>query len=278
MTESRAKPWLTYSIRSLLLVLFLVALGLGFMVNRANRQLQTLAAIKSVGGDYRLRRNNQGWSSQWLQRWFGEEAFDEVLSVNLRGTDAGDDLVTRLGKLKGLQELDLSGTQTTDAGVLRISQQPLRVLWLQECPISDESGRILSKVKTLKRLLVNGATCSDRFVENLGELPELKDLGLRGTGVTSEALKQVVLFPKLEKLYLYSTVVDDHGMQFLRNNNSIKILDLSSTRVTDDSFQVFQTLGNLKELDLNACRSISRAAADQFAAQSKCRVRCNSRH
>ena len=274
----RSKPWLKFSIRGALVLVTFIALAFGVISNRANRQLKTLAAIKEAGGDYRLHSNSKWIVSNILNRLFGEEAFAKITMVNLRDTDASDELVMLVAGFHTCSDLDLSGTKITDVAVQNISDLPLRVLWLQECPITDESGKHLANTKTLQRLLLNGCDCTDALIANLGILPELRDLGLRGTKVTSEGMDQIDSFPKLEKLYLYSTVVDDVGMKKLENNATITKLDLSMTNITDSSFESFRTLPSLKELDLNACRGITRGAANQFANATKCQVHCNSRN
>jgi hypothetical protein len=276
--NTRRKPWLRFSLRGAIVLITIVAVTFGIVANQANRQLTTLAAIKEVGGSYRHHRDSQGFVAKALDRCFGEKAFSKITMVNLRDTDASDELIGRIAKFQTLSDVDLSGTKTTDAGIQLISKLPLRVLWIQECPITDESGKHLAEHKTLQRLLANGTICTDTFIENLGSLPQLKDLGLRGTKVTSDGMRHIASCPKLEKLYLYSTVVDDDGINHLRDNATITKLDLSSTNVTDDSFEIFETLPSLNELDLNACRGITRNAANRFARTKGCRVDCNSRN
>ncbi|MEL7500745.1 MAG: hypothetical protein AAFN77_24340 [Planctomycetota bacterium] len=88
---TRSKRWLTLSLRGALVVVTISAVTLGIIANRASRQLKTLAAIRTVGGDYRLHRDSEGMVARFLDGWFGEEAFAEITKVNLRATEASDD-------------------------------------------------------------------------------------------------------------------------------------------------------------------------------------------
>ena len=269
------KRWLRFSIRTLLLALLVSGIAFGLVSNRANRQLDILANIKMAGGTHQSHPNTSSIASNLLGRIFGTEAFANVYSVDLRGTDANDELIVKLANLSLLRELDLTGTRTTDVGVLAISRLPLKTLWLQECPITDLSGSHLSKTTTLEMLAMNATNCSDDFIDNLGPLPELKDLGLRGTNIAFNGVQNVGCMPKIESLRLYDTSVNDNAIQQLANNQTLKFIGLSSTSVTDDVFETLRTISTLTEIDLNACPGITPDAAKHFALETKCLVDYN---
>lgn len=263
--------WIKFSLRTLLLLTGIVAVAFAIVANRANRQNRTLSAIKELGGEYRLANNSRSFSLGLLGRIFGDEAFADVRSVSLRDTAATDELVAELSKLQSLSDIDLSGTQTTDRGVMAISGLPLRVLWLQGCPVTDLSGLYLSRTTTLEKLAMNATECTDQFLANLSPHPNLTNIGLNGTNVTSQGMKFINFFPSLHTLRLYNTEVGDQGMKHIAENDTIRFLRVPKTKISDDSFPHFKSMSKLQEIDLTLC-SVSRAAVDRFDAESKCRV------
>src|SRR5437016_5136693 len=89
------RPWRRFaglSVRALLILVFVLALGLGWIANRARIQREAVAAIERAGGkawynwewqdDAPVPDARPRWPS-WLVEAIGVDSFSDVVSVNL---------------------------------------------------------------------------------------------------------------------------------------------------------------------------------------------------
>jgi hypothetical protein len=104
------------------------------------------------------------------------------------------DLLSRLLKARRLTELVFEGPQGLTAGDLQV----------------------VSKLKTLKRLVLPPGTVDDDSLGTLGGLKKLEFLSLDGNAVTSKSISQLKAFPKLKELSLRGTRFDVQGLRALK--------------------------------------------------------------
>ena len=258
MTEKNR--WFQVSLRTLLIAVTCVAIAVAWLAHWAQQRKAAIAAIRNAGGDIRMGFREPSW----LDSWFGPDLLGSVSDVDLRKGKVDNELLTHVGNLKELENLDLSSADMDDEGLRRIAHLPLRQLWLQDTNITDASAATLSKIKTLNFLQLNATTLSDAFLERLEPLPELEDLGMRGTPVTSAGMKFLPRHAKLKKLDVYSTEVDDSGVGNLVECQSLTNLGLSMTKVTNQVFEHLGMLPNLQGADLSANRPITTEAVLAF--------------
>ena len=111
----------------------------------------------------------------------------------IRVTDLG---IAKLGALKRLRRLDVSGSMITAAGLVRLSELPrLERLRLWHCGgLDDSAGPALAK------------------------LGEIASLDLSNTRVGDEALRRLAALPKLRRLYLTDTQVTPKGLAAARSS------------------------------------------------------------
>ena len=105
----RKRRILRFSIRTLLIVLTIFCVALGWKVERARKQREAVAWVHEMGGsvnyDYEL--DDDGSSapdakppgSEWLRKQLGRDFFDDVVRVSL--TEVGVSDVTPLSGLRG---------------------------------------------------------------------------------------------------------------------------------------------------------------------------------
>jgi hypothetical protein len=105
----RKRRFLRFSIRTLLIVLTIFCVALGWKVERARKQREAVAWVHEMGGsvnyDYEL--DDDGSSapdakppgSEWLRKQLGRDFFDDVVRVSL--TEVGVSDVTPLSGLRG---------------------------------------------------------------------------------------------------------------------------------------------------------------------------------
>ena len=126
------RRWLQVSLRTLLVVVTLLCIGLGWVVHRGERQRRAVAALKEKGGVV---------SYDWSPDSVGEtpclppDYSVDVEIVMLFGKKVKDADMAHLKRLRGLRTLYLTSTQITDAGLSnlagRTSLRGLNLRWTQ---------------------------------------------------------------------------------------------------------------------------------------------------
>ena len=100
--------------------------------------------IKRWGG----RSTLENRAPEWVRTRFGHEwtaCFDDVVRIDLDGTQADDTALARLSWLSDLQELRLDNTRVTDAGLAHLSGlSNLKILWLDNRQVTDEGVQHLA--------------------------------------------------------------------------------------------------------------------------------------
>ena len=126
MTSPRR--FLTFSLRSVFVVLTAAGIWLGVVVNRAREQRETVMAVEEMGGfvlyDWHFNLPSQADRPQgpaWLRRLIGDEFFqgvDTVAFTEGRAHPSEDELLEflpRLERMRGLKTLFLWSSMSDDA-------------------------------------------------------------------------------------------------------------------------------------------------------------------
>lgn len=208
----RPRRWLRYRLRTLLVLVTLVALSFGVITTRTQRQLRLVKDIRDAGGvvvtDVR--------GPEWLRGILGDEHFVCVSKVHLTNEMVGDQVLQRLRDLRGLERLVVGGetggfppglrnsgrisvdpsgynNAVTDAGLRHLqSLRDLRWLFLIGCNHVSDAG--FGNVRGLRQLeLLNVCNCpiTDAGLRSLYGMPHLKRLRLEGTRVTDAGVARL---------------------------------------------------------------------------------------
>jgi hypothetical protein len=126
----RKRRFLRFSIRTLLIVLTIFCVALGWKVERARKQREAVAWVHEMGGsvNYDYEFDDDGSSatdakppgSEWLRKHLGRDFFDDVVRVSL--TEVGVSDVTPLSGLTSLVELYLEGPQVSEEAVEQLKR------------------------------------------------------------------------------------------------------------------------------------------------------------
>lgn len=191
-----------FSIRTILVVMALIAMCLGWFVPRWQSDIRDKRVL------------NQFSQIGTVTNWSGYDIGPRsrfTLTLTPTVTTPGDDDLSAFAELN---ELKLEGASVTDR-------------WLHNFKVDH--------VKHLRFLDLSGTTITDAGWGNLPQLPNLKWLNLNSTLVTSAGLVSLERMPNLERLSLDDTAVDDTGVAaIVETLPHLRALSLNGSRLTDD--------------------------------------------
>ena len=185
------RRWLQVSLRTLLILVTLLCIWLGWVVNRGERQRRAVVALTEIGGEVYYATDLSGAEKLFdLGRWLPRDYFDEVYLVSLSGrnnvTDANLAHVRDLIRLEGL---DAAHTEVTDAGLAN-----------------------LQGLTRLERLDLAGTQVTDAGLVHIQGLSRLEGLSLGDTQVTDAGLIYLQGLTGLRLVYLDGTQVTVAGV------------------------------------------------------------------
>jgi len=168
---------LRFSIRSLLVVVTLIAICLAWSVYPVLRQRRAASFVERLGGyvvydyqfsnDGRFQRTPNTIVPAWMRKLLGDDWFSRIRVV-FDDTHATDDDLERIMHLADLRELQLDKTNVTDAGMrhLKDSRQLICVA-ITNTPVTDAGFRELKQLPNLRELWIDGTTITDEGIDEL---------------------------------------------------------------------------------------------------------------
>jgi hypothetical protein len=138
--KRRARRFLQFSLRALLVFVLLVSLGMSWLAVRmakARRQKEAVEAIRELGGIVLYDYNSDATvvisltrrlavlpveppGPAWAREILGVDFFSNVADVDMWGAQIGDVHLKHFRELSTLSIVDLSETQVTDAGLVHL--------------------------------------------------------------------------------------------------------------------------------------------------------------
>jgi Leucine-rich repeat (LRR) protein len=251
-SESRVtvsgKPWKTVEmlrkrLRLSLGAMMIIVLGiggvLGWVANRAQVQRDAVAAITtprrntrgSVYYDWQFAaaqgdKNAKPRGPKWLRDALGPDMFDTVVIVTIEGDNVDDEFLENVGKLRGVEKVDLVGHSAPDltpAGMAQLCNLPR-----------------LKNFNTRR-----GIAIPRGFVAGLAGRTGIRSLWLPQAAVTDDEMAIIGAFTDLEFLQLDGSNVTDQGFAHVANLKKLTILDMPGVRITD-----LAPVADLVQLDL----------------------------
>jgi hypothetical protein len=252
MHEKPKRRWLQFSLRGLLLLMVLIAVPLGWTMNKMRQQRDTVDGLLKM--NYRVVYRFDYESPivlHWLRQLLGEYAVRSVVTV-IGGSQATDAGLVHLQSLAQLQSLNLHGTQITDAGLAQLLGLPrLTDLNVGETQVTDAGLVHLRALPQLTELDLSYTRVTDAGLVSLQGLAQLQSLNLHGTQVTDAGLVHLKGLTCLTNLRLAGAQVTDFGLVQLRGLTQLRSLNLDGTQTTDAGVQKLQrALPNLQIIRL----------------------------
>ena len=236
------RRWFQFSLRTLLLLTAVFAFGMGMWSHRARQQKQAVTAILELGGsvyyDYHLENPDtpnvfdpkaSPGAPKWLRAFVADEYFHTVVFVSLRDTTAADDDLQVLCELPRVENLDLTNTKITGAGLAHLRHLTgLKYLGLWQTQVDDAGLAHIAGLTKLQTLMLDNTKVTYEGMHQLQGLANIEEwLGLCHTGVTDQGLEHFRGFKKLRSLNLRGTGVTAAGVERLKR-------DLPNTDISFD--------------------------------------------
>jgi hypothetical protein len=192
---------LRLSLRTSMVLVFLICCGFAWIQNGAKTQRDAVAAIYRSGGVVYYADESQPTGSVpendlrakgGLRSLLPKDYLRQVTSVEFNGNATDSDLAN-IGRLSGLEVLVVKNSLISDAGL-----------------------RHLSALRSLKHLELQGTPITDRGLVHIQMLTRLWWLNLVGTRVTDAGLYHLSGLSRLERLRLPDGVSED-GLSKLKH-------------------------------------------------------------
>jgi Leucine-rich repeat (LRR) protein len=251
-SRQRFRRWRRYlriTVRGLIALVGVMALGLGWEAYRTRLQRRAVGTIRAADGSVKY-----NW--QWRN---GEPVRDakppapqqivEFVGVDHFGTVKAVELFPRSRPVRDFSAEDRANLESALDSVKTLPQ--VEHVNLAASRVNDGELAKLNGVKTINHLGLNWTEIGDAGLEQLAGLPNLTRLGLHRAPITDLGLVHLKKFPKLTRLYLGYTRVTDAGLVNLAGLSGLSNLDLSGTQISDLGLAHLKGLACLTSLKLS---------------------------
>jgi hypothetical protein len=262
-TATRKRRWLRFGMRTLLVLVTLLCVWLGWLMHGVHKQRNAVAKLEKHGARFvyfpvfamspwndilppsvRRRLNASLPSNDWKR----------LISVWVENVDFRDEDIDIFRDLPHLDRLRLPGTSLTDAGLSRLANlnaTNLTLLDLRQTKITDAGLAEVGKVKGLEWLFLADTGITDAGLEHVAKLADLEYLSLDDTQVTDAGIVHLRSLRKLDDLSLDRTSVSGACLEDLAAIKSLRILDLRESQVRGEGLAHLAVLPKLEVLVLN---------------------------
>jgi Leucine rich repeat/Leucine Rich repeat len=251
-SSQRFRRWRRYlriTVRGLIALVVVMALGLAWEAHRTRIQRRAVATIRAADGSVKY-----DW--QWRD---GEPVPDgkppappqivELIGVDHFGSVKAVELFPRSRPVRNFSAEDRANLDSALDSIKTLRQ--VEHVNLLASRVNDGELAKLNGVKTMNHLDLNWTAIGDAGLEQLAGLPNLTRLCLHRASITDAGLVHLKKFPKLTRLYLGYTRVTDAGLVHLAGLSGLSNLDLSGTVVSDLGLAHLKGLAGLTSLKLS---------------------------
>ncbi len=272
-----------YSIRALMLLVLVLAVPLGWVVNRAHRQRDMVERIRQTGGEAWYAGEAEILAAghpglKWLADTLGVDFLDTIegCTIGRMGTEA--DLIAAVEALPAAKAIGIRGARVSARGIRALGTMPaLERVWFERCTLGPEERAavaaltrprelvfdrvaldgalaFLEPLAALESLTITETPIRDASLASLARLTRLQELTLDRTGLTDAGMPHLAALKNLTLLVLSRNAVGDPGVEHLRGMRLLSFLMLDRTRVGDRGLKTLAALPELTSLSLVGTR------------------------
>jgi hypothetical protein len=270
---------LRYSLRTFVVVVALVAVGMGIWGRRARHQQRAVESLTALGARVIYEHQWPSWAGlpggvgveqakppgpEWLRKWLGDEYFVKVVSIDFSSCNrqlTSEDLA-HLDLLPKLRQICFDRKQSvSEHGFSRVGRHNtlLQIYLPNPACIDDAAARHLGRLTGLNQLDLSETRITDAGLAHLSHLATLSSLELDGTSVSDAGLLHLHALTSLEYLSLRKAKIRGPGLRHLTTLPSLKSLHLRETELTDSALCAIAEIHGLRTLNILACPRITNA-------------------
>lgn len=266
---STLKPkqrWAQFSLRTLFVLVLVLAMPLAWLKHRMDRKEAERAAVVGIDRwfvwlryDWEVAEEKEPPGPKWARALLGDDFFANLVYA-------------------GYAPPQGPHYPPNDYALSHLANfHELRKLFLQSDQISDSGLRHLRGLTSLDELNLGLTRVTGNGLVNLKGMTRLKRLSLWGTYVSDDGFDNIEGLASLEELRLDSTKITDAGLASLRSLKNLKLLKLSWTEVTDNGLSHLTTLNRLEVLELDGTQTTDAGLVYLKGLTSLRRLRPNSK-
>ena len=248
MTVAPRRRWLRFSLRTMMLLVAVVAVPLAGKFNRVRNQRAVVAEVADLNGqviyDYQLgfkepaRQTVEPPGPRWLRELLGDDFFATVARIDIEDVPVTGATLALIATLPDLQQLGLTSNQINVTGLRHLAKlNKLEGLGLQSTSITDSSLAHLAELKGLKYLTLEGSLITDSGLVQVAKLTQLEALELHADTVTDDGLRPLAKLPNLNYLLIDCNHVTDAGLAHLHQMSNLKQLRLCHGLALDEAYE-----------------------------------------
>ncbi len=141
----------------------------------------------------------------------------QLRSLDMTGTDVGDEGLVQLAKLTNLEELLLSYARFNDKGFAPLAAlTKLRKFEAVHTRFGKESVPVLAKLTTLEDVNLDYTAIDDESIKALSALTNLRELRVDTGKITDASIPAFSTLKNLRYLNLYHTLITENGYNDLK--------------------------------------------------------------
>jgi Leucine Rich repeat len=198
---------------------------------------------------------------------------DALQHLHLSNEPVSDKGLAAISKLKGLQCLNLDGTDVTDAGLVHLDLPVLSALSLKDTKVTNEGvSHIAASLGTLNLLVLRGTQITDKSAPSIGLLGRLEALDLSHTEITDDGLAEIAHLSPIHKLSLAADNITDAGIEHVCRSERLEVLDLNQTKITDSAVDALSKMRQLVQLNVYKTLVTANGIARLRKALPECHV------
>ena len=245
--------WYQYRLRSLLILMTLVAVFFSWFGNRLRIAHSQQAAVE------KLHQNNamvmyddqKKWPA-WLEKLLGKDFCYRVKSIIIMNPEK--DQFKELEHILNYRVLSIGEGKVTaeDFEHIKANTALQKLLLEADFPLDK-----IRQIKSLDGISLSGKNLTDETLESLDGLDNLQSLDIHSDAITDRGLAKIKNLLNLKGFVLNSKSVTGGGLAFFKSAKNLKAVDFFDTPVTDEMMEFLRDCKDLECLVVQRAGSIT---------------------